>query len=89
MLKNDKVSFAEVARYDIPMDEIENKLRSLRKWKNRMRQSRKKEMEQIMMKMQLYMKKKEEDKTIKSDCNVLKVMLSKLVITRFNGTHID
>ena len=57
MLKNDKVSLEEVARYDIPM--------------------------------QLYMKKKEEDKTIKSDCNVLKIKLSKLVITRFNGTHID
>ena len=39
--------------------------------------------------MQLYMKKKEEDKTIKSVCNVFKIKLSKLVITRFNGTQID
>ena len=40
------------------------------------------------MEMQLHMKKKE-DKSIKSDCKVLKVKLPKLVITRFNGTHID
>ena len=39
--------------------------------------------------MQLHMKKEEEDKAIKSDCNVLKVKLPKLVITRFNGTLID
>ena len=41
-----------------------------------------------MMEMQLHMKEKE-DKAIKSDCNVLKVKLPKLLITRFNGTHID
>ena len=37
------------------------------------------------MEMQLHMNKKEEDKSIKT----LKVKLPKLVITRFNGTHIN
>ena len=35
------------------------------------------------------MKEKEEGKSINSDCNVSKVRLSKLVINRFSGTHID
>ena len=35
------------------------------------------------------MKKQKEDKTLKSDWNVLKAKLTKLVITRFNGTHIN
>ena len=34
------------------------------------------------MEMQLHMKKKEEDKAIKLDCNVLKIKLPKLVITK-------
>ena len=42
-------------------------------------------MERIVMEMQLHMNKKEEDKSIKN----LKVKLPKLVITRFNGTHIN
>ena len=42
-------------------------------------------MERIVMKMQLRMNKKEEDKAIKK----LKVKLPELVITRFNGTHIN
>ena len=42
-----------------------------------------------MIEMQLYMKKKEEHKAISSDCNVLRVKLPKLVISRFDGTHID
>ena len=42
-----------------------------------------------MMLMKLHMKKKEKDKTIKSDCNVLNVKLQKLVITRLKGTCID
>ena len=37
------------------------------------------------MEMQLHMNKKEEDKAIKK----LKVKLPILVITRFNGTHIN
>lgn len=42
------------------------------------------------MEMQLNLKKKEEeDKAIKSECIVLKVRLPKLLIMRFNGTHID
>ena len=41
------------------------------------------------MEMQVYMKKKEEDKATKSNCNVLKVKLPKLVTTRFSGTFID
>ena len=41
--------------------------------------------EQTMIEMQLHMKKKE-DQTIKSDCNVLKVKLPKLVSTRFSET---
>ena len=46
-------------------------------------------MEWMVMEMKLHMKKKEEDKATKSDCNVLKVKLPKLVITRFNGTNVD
>ena len=42
-----------------------------------------------MMEMKLHMKKKGEDKALKSDCNVLKVQFPKLLITRFNGTHIN
>ena len=42
----------------------------------------------MMIEMHLHVKKKEKDKAIKSDCNVLKVKLPKLVITRFNGTSI-
>ena len=42
------------------------------------------------MEMQLNVKKKEEeDKAIKSECIALKVKLPKLLIMRFNGTHID
>ena len=44
-------------------------------------------MERMMMGMQLHLKKKEENKAIKSDSNILKVKLPKLVITSFNGTH--
>ena len=42
-------------------------------------------MERIVIEMQLHMNKKEEDKAIKK----LKVKLPELVITRFNGTHIN
>ena len=35
------------------------------------------------------MKKKKEEKTIKSDSIFLKFKLPKLVITKFNGTHIN
>ena len=42
-----------------------------------------------MVEMKLHMKKEEEDKTLKSDCNVLKVQFPKLVISRFNDTHIN
>ena len=35
------------------------------------------------------MKKKKEEKTIKSDCIFFKFKLPKLVITKFNGTHIN
>ena len=46
------------------------------------------------MEIQLYLRKKEKDKAIKSDCNVSKVKLTLvisiyLVVTKFNGTHID
>ena len=46
------------------------------------------------MEIQLHLRKKEEDKAIKSDCNVSKVKLTLvisiyLVDTKFNGTHID
>ena len=44
-------------------------------------------MERMMVEMQLHLKKKEENKAIKSYCNILKVKLPKLVITSFNGTH--
>ena len=43
----------------------------------------------MMMEIRLHMKKKEEDKAIKSNCNAMKVKLPKLVIITFNGTHID
>ena len=42
-----------------------------------------------MTKMELHMKKKEEDKAMRLDFNVLKVKLPKLVITRFSCTLID
>ena len=41
-----------------------------------------------MMEIQLHMETKEKDKAIKLHYNVLKVNLTKLVIARFNGTHI-
>lgn len=40
----------------------------------------------MMIEMYLHMKKKEEDKDIKFDCNVLKIKLPKLLITKINGT---
>ena len=43
----------------------------------------------MMMEMQLHMETNEKDKAIKLHYNVLKVNLPKLVIARFNGTHID
>ena len=99
MLQNDKVSFEEdwgnkypdaAVRYDIPMDEIESKLRSFKEMeKQNATEQEERRMEQMMMEMQLHMKKKEEDKTINSDRNVLKAKPPKSVITRFNGTHID
>ena len=42
-----------------------------------------------MMEMQLHMEENEKDKAIKLHYNVLKNNLPKLVITMFNGTHID
>ena len=100
MLENDKVSFEEVeewgnkfpdavARHDIPMDEIESKLRSFKEMeKQNATEQGERRMELMVTEMQLLMKKKE-DKAIKSDRYVLKVKLPKLVITRFNGTQID
>ena len=43
-------------------------------------------MEKMIMEMRVHMKKKEDDKAIKPDS---KVKLPKLIITTFNGTHID
>ena len=94
MLENDKVSFEEVeewgskyrdvvVRYNIPMDDIKSKLRSFKE----MEKQNATRMEQMMMEMQLHMKKKEEyDDAIKLDRNTLNVNLSKLRITMFNGT---
>ena len=65
------------------MDEIVSKLISFREMEKKQNVTK-----QMMMDMQLHMKKKK-DKSIKSDCKVLKVKLPKLVITRFNGTHIN
>ena len=77
-------------RYDIPMDEIESKLRAFKEMeKQNATEQEEKRMEWVMIEMQLYMKKKEEHKAISSDCNVLRVKLPKLVISRFGGTHID
>ena len=100
--ENDEVSFEEVeewgnkyrdtvARYDISMDEIESKLRSFKEMgKQNATEQEERRMEWMIMEIQLHMKKKkEEDKTIKSGCNVLKVKLPKLVIIWCNGTHID
>ena len=79
-----------VVRYDIPMDKFESNLRLFKGLeKKNAEEQEERTMEQIMMKKQLHMKKKEENKTIKSDCNVLKVKVPKLVITRFNSTCIN
>ena len=79
MLENDKVSFEEVeewgnkfrdavARHDIPMDEIESKLRSFKEMeKQNATEQSERRMELMVTEMQLLMKKKE-DKAIKSDC---------------------
>ena len=56
--------------------------------KNKIEQQQKR-MELMMMEIQLHMETKEKDKAIKLHYNVLKVNLPKLVIARFNGTHID
>ena len=72
MLENNEVSFEEVedwgnkyrdsvARYDIPMDEIENKLRSFKDMgKQNVTEQEERRMEHMMMEIQLHMKKKEE-----------------------------
>ena len=79
-----------MARYDIPMGEIESKLRTFKEMeKQNATEQEEKRMERVMIEMQLHMKKKEEHKAISSDCNVLKVKLPKLVISRFDGTHIN
>ena len=50
------------------------KLRSFKEMeKENANEQEERRMEQIMMEMQLHMKKKKEDKAIKSDCDVLKV----------------
>ena len=75
---------------DIPMDEIKINMKSFKEIeKQNTTEQGERRMERMMMEMQLHMKKKEEDKPIKLDCTVLKVKLPKLVINRFNGTHID
>ena len=52
-----------MARYDIPMDEIENKLRSFKEMgKQNVTEQEERRMEQMMMEIQLHMKKKEEGK---------------------------
>ena len=101
MLENEEVSFEEVedwgnkycyavVRYDIPIGEIESKLRSFKEMeKQNATEEEERRIEEMMTEMQLNMKKKDEYKAIKSGCSVLKVKYSKLVITRFNGTHID
>ena len=72
------------------MDEIKTKLRSFKEMeKQDATEQEERTIDQMMMEVQLYMKKKEEDKAIKSHCNVLKAKLPKLVITRFNDTPID
>ena len=55
------------------MDEIKSKLRSFKEMGQNATEQEERKMERMMMEMQLYMKKKEEDKVIKPDYNVLKV----------------
>ena len=62
-----------MARFDIPMDEVKSKLRSFKEMGQNATEQEERKMERMMMEMQLYMKKKEEDKVIKPDYNVLKV----------------
>ena len=73
------------------MDEIENNLRSFKEMeKQNATVQEERRMERMMMEIQSHhMKKKEEDKAIKPDCNVLEVKLPKLVITRFSSNHIN
>ena len=101
MLGKDEVSFEEVekwgnrycdtvARYDSPMDETESKFRSFNEMeKQEETEQEERRMERMIIEMQLHMKKKKEHKATKSDCNILKLKLPKLVITSFNGNHID
>ena len=80
----------EISWCNDEMDEIKSKFRSFKKMEKQCAtEQEERRMEWMVMEMKLHMKKKEEDKATKSDCNVLKVKLPKLVITRFNGTHID
>ena len=80
-----------MVRYNIPTDQIESSFRSfIEMVKKNATEEEQGTMEQMMLEMRLHMKKKkEEDKAIKQDSNVLKVKLPKLVITTFKGTQVN
>ena len=73
-----------------PDGQNQSKLRSFEKIEKQYRTEQEgKGMERMVMKIKLHVKKKEKYQGIKSYCGALKVKLPKLVITRFNSTHID
>ena len=76
ILENNKVSFDALAGYEIPMDKIESKLKSFKEMeKQTATEQQESWMERMMIEMQLHMKRKREDKAIKSDYKVLKIKL--------------
>ena len=95
---------AAVAIYDAPIEEIENRITTLKREKEaddaeqeERRIQRRLEEERRMLEMQLEMKKKEkrekEEKkkeySLLNDCKFSKTRLPRLVITKFVGTHFD
>ena len=76
ILENNKVSFDALAGYEIPMGKIESKLKSFKEMeKQTATEQQERWMERMMIEMQLHMKRKREDKAIKSDYKVLKIKL--------------
>ena len=99
--ENDRTA---VAIYDAQIEEIENRIITLKREKEaddaeqeERRIQRRLEEERRILEMQIEVKKKDErekeekkkEYSLLNDCKFSKTKLSKLVITKFDGTHFD
>ena len=75
-----------MARYNIPKSEFESKLRSYKKME---KQNGRIQDGTYDDKDAVTKKREQENRVMISDCNVLKVKFSKLIITKFTGIQLN